>query len=115
MQYTKLGNTDILVSKLCYGSLTLGPLQKNLPLKDGAAVIEKAVDLGVNFIDTADLYGTYPYIREVLKTHKDLIVASKSYAYDTETASETLERALRETGRDYIDIFLLHEQEGPLR
>lgn len=114
MQYTKLGNTDILVSKLCYGSLTLGPLQKNLPLKDGAAVIEKAVDLGVNFIDTADLYGTYPYIREVLKTHKDLIVASKSYAYDTETASETLERALRETGRDYIDIFLLHEQEGPL-
>ena len=114
MQYGKLGNTDILVSKLCFGSLTLGPLQKNLPLNDGAAIIKKAIDLGVNFIDTADLYDTYPYIREAIKYKRDLVVASKSYAYDIETASQTLERALREIGREYIDIFLLHEQEGPL-
>jgi len=114
MQYNQLGNTDIFVSKLCFGSLPLGPLQKNIALKDGVAVIEKAIELGVNFIDTADLYGTYPYIKEVLKTHKDLVVATKSYAYDTETAKQTLERALHQTGREYIDIFLLHEQEGPL-
>ena len=114
MQYNRLGNTSIVVSKLCFGSLTIGPLQRNLPLDEGAAVIRKAVELGVNFIDTADLYGTYPYIREVLKSHKDLVIASKSYAYDSRTACETLERALKGIGRDYIDIFLLHEQEGPL-
>lgn len=114
MQYNRLGNTPIVVSKLCFGSLTIGPLQRNLPLSEGAAVIRKAVELGVNFIDTADLYGTYPYIREVLKSHRDLVIASKSYAYDAYTARETLERALKGIGRDYIDIFLLHEQEGPL-
>lgn len=114
MQYNRLGSTPIVVSKLCFGSLTIGPLQKNLPLDEGAAVIRKAVELGVNFIDTADLYGTYPYIREVLKSHRDLVIATKSYAYDSRTACETLERALRGIGRDYVDIFLLHEQEGPL-
>jgi len=114
MQYNRLGNTPIVVSRLCFGSLTIGPLQKNLPLGEGVAVIRKAVELGVNFIDTADLYGTYPYIRQVLKSYRDLVIASKSYAYDSRTAGDTLDRALRGIGRDYIDIFLLHEQEGPL-
>jgi aryl-alcohol dehydrogenase-like predicted oxidoreductase len=114
MQYNRLGNTQLLVSKLCFGSLTLGPLQKNLSLKDGVTIIEKAIELGINFIDTADLYGTYPYIREALKHNKDIIIASKSYAYDNTTAEQTLQRSLKGIGRDYIDIFLLHEQEGPL-
>ena len=114
MIYNTLGNTGIKVSQLCFGSLTLGPLQKNLPITEGAGIIRKAIELGVNFIDTADLYGTYPYIKEVLKDYPDLVVASKSYAYDNKTAEETLMRALKETGRDYIDFFLLHEQEGHL-
>lgn len=113
MIYNSLGNTGIEVSQLCFGSLTIGPLQKNLPLVEGVNIIEKAIELGVNFIDTADIYGTYPYIKEILKNHPDIVVASKSYAYDSRTAEETLNRALGGTGRDYIDIFLLHEQEGP--
>lgn len=113
MEYNFLGNTGIEVSRLCFGSLTIGPLQKNLPLMDGVGVINRAMELGVNFIDTADLYGTYPYIKESLKAYPDMVVASKSYAYDFETAEKTLTRALRGIGRDYIDIFLLHEQEGP--
>lgn len=114
MIYNTLGDTGIRVSQLCFGSLTMGPLQKNLPLEEGARIIKKAAELGVNFIDTADLYGTYPYIKEALKEYPDMVIASKSYAYDNKTAQETLNRALKGIGRDYIDFFLLHEQEGPL-
>lgn len=114
MQYINLGNTGIMVSKLCFGSLTIGPLQKNLSLAEGVKIMERAVELGVNFVDTADLYGTYPYIREIIKNHPDFVVASKSYAYDVKTAEETLARCLKGIGRDYVDFFLLHEQEGPL-
>lgn len=114
MQYVNLGNTGVMVSRLCFGSLTIGPLQKNLPLAEGVKVMEKAAEQGVNFVDTADLYGTYPYIKEIIKSYPDLVISSKSYAYDAKTAEETLKRCLKGIGRDYVDFFLLHEQEGPL-
>lgn len=114
MDYREIGQTGIRVSRLCFGSLTLGPLQKNLGLSEGIGLIEEAIDYGVNFIDTADLYDTYDYIKGALKKAPDMIVSSKSYAYDNKTAEETLNRALKAIDRDYIDFFLLHEQEGPL-
>ena len=110
MEYRFLGRTGLKVSRLCFGALTIGPLQAKLPLPAGAAVIRAALAAGVNFIDTADLYGTYPYIREALQGSKDVILASKSYAYTYEDMRSHVERALTETGRDYIDIFMLHEQ-----
>ncbi len=114
MDYNILGKSGIKVSRLCFGALTIGPLQANLPLAHGARVIREALDRGVNFIDTAQLYRTYPYIKKALaqSSKKDIVIASKSYAYSKETAEESLYEALREIDRDYIDIFLLHEQEN---
>lgn len=113
MNYTNLGNTDITVSKLCFGSLTISPLQSNLSLKDGVRVIEEAFARGVNFLDTAELYENYSYIREAVKSKRDKIVLStKSYAYSSEGAEKSLEKALKELNTDYIDIFSLHEQES---
>lgn len=114
MKYNYLGKTDILVSEICFGSLTIGPLQRSLSLEQGCRVMGRAIDQGINFIDTADLYGTYPFIKEALAIKRDLVIATKSYAYDTKTAQVTLERALQGIDRDYIDVFLLHEQESPL-
>ena len=114
MNYQPLGNTGISVSRICFGALTIGPLQRGLPLKEGVRVLNHAIDCGINFLDTADLYDTYPYIKEALRRKPDMVIATKSYAYDTNTARETLDRALKGIGRDYIDFFLLHEQEGPL-
>lgn len=115
MEYRTLGCTGITVSRLCFGALTVGPLQANLSLAEGAAVIRAAVDQGVTFIDTADLYGTYPYIREALKgCAREVAVASKSYAYTAEGMASSLEKARRELDRDVVDIFLLHEQESIL-
>ena len=121
MQYSKLGQTDLEVSRLCFGGLIIGPLQCNLPVDEGAEVIVKALELGVNFIDTAELYGTYPHIREALRraannssiSHKP-VIATKCYAYTTEGARESVEKARKELDMDVIDIFMMHEQETRL-
>lgn len=112
MKHTRLGNTGINVSCLCFGTLTMGPLQQNLPLTIGAGLLELAFSLGVNFIDTAELYGTYPYIKHALKSKPDAVICTKCYAYDEKTAEQSYRLATEGIGREYIDIFLLHEQES---
>ena len=112
MKRYPLGNTGISVSKICFGSLTMGPLQRNLSANEGASLIEYAYERGVNFIDTAELYETYAHIKAALKNiqREDFIIASKCYAYSEETAQQSFEKALREMGTDYVDVFMLHEQ-----
>ena len=112
MKRYPLGNTGISVSKICFGSLTMGPLQRNLSANEGASLIEYAYERGVNFIDTAELYETYAHIKAALRNiqREDFIIASKCYAYSEETAQQSFEKALREMGTDYVDVFMLHEQ-----
>ncbi|HHW30236.1 MAG TPA: 4Fe-4S binding protein [Clostridiaceae bacterium] len=115
MKYVSLGNTGIIVSRLCFGGLIIGPLQANQDVRQGAEVIAAALESGVNFIDTAELYGTYPHIREAIKKTKKLpVISSKSYAYTQEGARESLEKARQALDIDVIDIFMLHEQESRL-
>lgn len=113
MDYRYLGSTGIKVSRLCFGSLTLGPLQANLPMAEGVKVLEAAFDNGVNFVDTAELYKNYEYLKHAVKSRRNrIIISAKSYAYSKETAEESLKKALVEMDTDYIDIFSLHEQES---
>ncbi len=114
MEYNRLGNTNLIVSKLCFGGLTVGPLQVNMPLVEGAKVIASAFDSGVNFIDTAKLYKTYPYIRRAieLSKNKNIIISSKSYDYTYEGMKESVRETLEELGLKKIGIFSLHEQES---
>lgn len=115
MEYRMLGNTGLKVSRLCFGSLTIGPLQAKLGLEEGASVIKAAFDMGVNFIDTAELYETYDYIRKAIKGRREeIIISTKCYAYTREGAEKSLKKALEELDTDYIDIFSLHEQESEL-
>ena len=100
------------VSKLCFGTLTMSPLQKNMTPSDGAALLIYAYERGIRFLDTADLYETYPHIREALKSAPDYVISTKAYCWDRETAQAALERAFRGLGRDYVDLFMLHEQES---
>jgi len=114
MIYNELGKTGLVVSKLCFGGLTVGPLQANLSPLEGGKIIREAFDRGINFIDTAELYGTYPHIREALKgfDRSNIIISSKSYAYSVETAERALTEALNELKTDTIDLFMMHEQES---
>lgn len=115
MKRNQLGNTGLMVTRLCFGALTIGPLQCRLPVRKGAAVIRAALEEGINFIDTAQMYGTYPQIREALRGFSpEVVIATKSYAHTREGMRRAVEEARRELDRDVIDIFLLHEQESEL-
>lgn len=115
MNQVQLGRTGLSVSKICFGALTIGPLQANLPVRAGAAVIRCGLEYGINFIDTAELYGTYAYIKEALRGWSSpVVIASKSYAYTRKDMAASLEKARRGMNRDVIEIFLLHEQESAL-
>lgn len=112
LEYKPLGNTGLVVSTLCFGSLTIGPLQAGLGLEEGAEVISYALEKGINFIDTAESYGNYAYIKKALaRARTRVVVATKSYAYTWEGMRDAVTRALDEMGLKSIDIFLLHEQE----
>lgn len=116
LEYRYLGQTELLVSRLCFGSLTMAPMQANLSVQNGGRLLEAAFAMGVNFVDTAESYNNYEHIRWALDqgwSHK-VHVATKTYAVTAEEMQQSLERALKGLGRDYIDIFLLHEQESSL-
>lgn len=102
-----------MVPPICMGSLTVGPLQCNLSPEKGSDVLAYAFGQGIDFVDTAQLYKTYEYIRlAVKKSGVNPVISSKSYAYDRKTAMEAFEEARKALDRDYIDIFMLHEQES---
>lgn len=112
MNYCTLGKIGIRVSRLCFGSLTMAPMQKNKTLAECRDVYAKALELGINFFDTADLYENYHQLRLAVEMKPDVVIATKSYDYSAKGASKSLEKALRGLGRDYIDIYMLHEQES---
>lgn len=115
MDYAFLGKTNLLVSRLCFGTLGMGPLQAKLPLDEGAELLAAAFRAGVNFWDTAELYRNYPYLRLALKkTGAQPVIATKTYAHDTGGAKAALEKARRDLDLDVIPVFLLHEQESAL-
>lgn len=109
MEYRKLGNTDLKVSEMCFGALPMGPLQANLSPEEGGALLRKALEAGINFVDTAALYGNYPQIAAALKDYTgEAIIASKSVYPDYESVEKDIQDALKSLNRDYIDIFHLH-------
>lgn len=112
MEYRKLGGTGITVSRLCFGTLTVAPMQKNKSLAESREIMAEALASGINFFDTADLYDNYAHLRQLLTMKKDAVICTKSYDYTAAGVAKSLDKALREMGRDYVDIYMLHEQES---
>ncbi len=109
MKKVILGRSGIEVTELCFGALPIGPLQKNLDVLESAEVIAYALESGINFIDTAQAYKTYPHIKLALeKTKIRPVVASKSTAATYEEMEKAIIEALDSLGIDYIDIFHIH-------
>lgn len=106
-----LGNTEIAVSIAGFGVLPMGPSQLALPVEQGASVIRYALEHGFNFLDTAQYYRTYPYIKKALAggNFDDVVISSKSLCTDYDGMMEAVLEAREELGRGVIDIFLMHE------
>ncbi|MCW3490160.1 aldo/keto reductase [Dethiobacter alkaliphilus] len=109
MEYGKLGNTGIEVSKIAFGTLTMGPLQRDIAVSEGAPLIREALEKGITFLDGAQAYGTYGHIREALKGFGgNVVIASKSAAKSYTEMADAVEEARKELDRDIIDVFLMH-------
>jgi len=109
MKQVQFGTTGITAFTLVYGTLPLGPLQAGLATEDGGRLIRYALERGISMIDTAAIYRTYPHIRAGLSGwHGPVVLASKTHAADAATARLHVEEALRELGRDRLDIVHLH-------
>ena len=116
MKKRKLGTTDLFVTPVAFGVLTMGGSQMDLPLQEGAELIRYAIDKGINFFDTAQYYETYPYLREALKgmdrapENPDFpVICTKCLGSSYEEMEDAIEEALEEMDLETIDIFLLHE------
>ncbi|NGP44899.1 aldo/keto reductase [Bacillaceae bacterium SIJ1] len=119
MQYTELGKTGITVSKLGLGGAPIGGDFSDITDPKAIEVIHAALDLGVNFFDTAPLYGRGESERRfgiALKGRREnIVLATKavmrgdSYSYDN--TIQCVEESLQRLQTDYIDLIQLHEAE----
>ena len=120
MQYTTLGKTELKVSVAglgCGGNSRIGQ-GAGLSEAQSVALVRAALDLGVNFIDTAAIYGTEGIVGKAIKgrPRESLVISTKSHvnAFDGSSAAPagdvlaSLEASLRALDTDYIDIFHLH-------
>ncbi|MHA2028440.1 MAG: aldo/keto reductase, partial [Candidatus Kariarchaeaceae archaeon] len=82
MEYQNLGRTGIKVSRLCLGMMTFGNAQSwMLELDDAKPIVDRALDAGINFFDTANVYSrgrSEEITGELLKDHRDdVVIATK--------------------------------------
>lgn len=123
MEYTKLGNSGIEVSRLCLGCMSFGdPASKmhawTLDPDQSEAIIKHALDLGINFFDTANCYSagtSEEYLGRAIKRNvarDKVVLASKVYFNEGALSAKAIEReiegTLRRLGTDYLDLYIIH-------
>jgi hypothetical protein len=112
MPMRTLGRTGVKVSTLTLGTAPLG--QGPATIKEGQAVVERALELGVNYIDTAQIYGNAEaFIAPVMKQHRDrAFLASKVWADEVDTFDKKLTEVFNTLKVDMIDLLHIHSLGG---
>ena len=123
MQYRTLGRTGIKVSPYALGALALGTSIGNPDHDDAARIIHKALDAGINFIDTSDAYGESEVaVGKALKGRRDSVVLATKFSRpigddpNHQGASRrwimtAVENSLRRLQTDYIDLYQVHRPD----
>jgi aryl-alcohol dehydrogenase-like predicted oxidoreductase len=123
MQYRTLGRTGIQVSPYALGALALGTSIGNPDQDDSIRIIHKALDAGINFIDTADAYGeSEVVVGKALKGRRDSVVLATKFGRaagddpNQQGASRrwivtAAENSLRRLQTDYIDLYQVHRPD----
>ena len=123
MQYTKLGNSGIEISRLCLGCMSFGDPASQMhawtldPAKS-EEIIKHALDLGINFFDTANCYSagtSEEYLGRAIRNNvarDKVVLASKVYFNEGNLSKTAIEReidgTLRRLGTDYLDLYIIH-------
>ena len=126
MEYTQLGRTGLKVSRLCLGTMNFGPQTEE---KDSFAIMDKALELGINFFDTANVYGwkTGEGVTEQIVgrwfaqgggRREKVVIATKVYGHmgdwpNQEKLSalhirQAVEGSLKRLQTDHIDLYQMH-------
>ena len=130
MEYVKLGNTGLDVSQICLGCMSFGTAEGwahntwALNEEDSRTIIKKALDLGVNFFDTANVYA-YGASEEILErglkdfaNGDEVVLATKVFGkmHDRPNGSglsrkailTQIDKSLHRLGTDYVDLYIIH-------
>ena len=123
MEYAKLGNSGIEVSRLCLGCMSFGDPASNmhawtLDPADSERIIKHALDLGINFFDTANTYSagtSEEYLGRALKNNvprDKAVIASKVYFNEGHLSKDAINReiegTLKRLNTDYLDLYIIH-------
>ncbi|SEA33763.1 Predicted oxidoreductase [Thalassobacillus cyri] len=119
MEYRKLGKTDMRISELSFGTWAIGGNWGDTNDEEAMAGLEKAMAGGVNFFDTADVYGMGHSEKLLGKATKgrDVYIATKfcrqgdiddPATYSEKQVRSYLEESLRRLDREYVDLYQIH-------
>jgi aryl-alcohol dehydrogenase-like predicted oxidoreductase len=131
MRYNRLGSTGLVVSELCFGTMTFGTgatrfsAIAGLDQADSTALVRQALDAGINFIDTANIYTlgqsevfTGQALKDLGVARSDVIVATKATARMGEGVNDAganrchllqqIDLSLERLGMDHVDLYQIH-------
>lgn len=129
MEYIKLGNSDLMVSRVCLGCMGFGEAEKGMhswtfPYEESKEIIKYALDNGINFFDTAMAYqsGTSEiFLGKAIKEYanrEDVVIATKFTPCTKEEIEQNisgmqhiencLNASLERLNMDYVDLYILH-------
>src|SRR4051794_7751903 len=124
MEYRPLGRTGVQVSKLCLGTMMFGAWG-NTDHDDSTRIIHRALDAGINFVDTADVYSageSEEIVGKALKGRRDDVVLATKFGVPMGEEPNhrggarrwviaEVENSLRRLDTDYIDLYQLHRPD----
>ncbi|QRY68110.1 aldo/keto reductase [Ensifer sp. PDNC004] len=131
MQYTTLGNTGLVVSRLAFGAMTFTAGDRSLDAiyktdaEAAGALVGQALDAGINFFDTADAYASGQSERilgAALKSRRDEVVIATKVGFRTATPLSqaglsrrhilwSVDESLKRLGTDWIDTYIVHKED----
>ncbi len=131
MDYVRLGQSDLMVSPFCVGCMSFGDPQSQMHAwtlnpEETEALVKHALDLDINFFDTANVYSggtSEEYLARALKKHTQrdkVVLASKVYFNEGKLKKEAIHREIEGTLKrletDYLDLYIIHrfDQDTPM-
>jgi aryl-alcohol dehydrogenase-like predicted oxidoreductase len=117
MEYRELGRTGWKVSTISLGTWAMGSLWGPVDDRTSLATLNRALDLGINFLDTADVYGSEPLLGQLrrqrqapfyIATKMGMQINPDAHAYTRRNMTTFVERSLKNLGVEAIDLMQLH-------
>jgi aryl-alcohol dehydrogenase-like predicted oxidoreductase len=134
MKYNQFGNTGLFVSEICLGTMTFGgagyfKIVGEIGQKDATGIVSRAIEAGVNFLDTADVYSfgvseqiTGQALKDIGVKRSDVVIATKCYGRMGQGPNDigasrghimdSVSRSLERLQTDHIDLYQIHATDS---